>query len=745
MNTFWRGWQGRILLLGTAGLLLQQVSVEYTLLMSNAGFGNDAQGASLVHLHVGLSLAIAMLDRDRRVLLGCSLMLLVGWMLRAWSQDYAGLVYVWGTINAAVIYLWTLLCAYGMGWPRPADDMRVERTDLPRMFAIGLVLYPMGTVLSWALINTTEDWNGQISNAIQLLFAKHFGTAIVAFPLVIAWTERRRTTGPMSGPRLRWGLMLALFLSGSIWMNDAVQAQLAGQAERGVVLMDYRFTLFAALGWCMLHLRPLYAMPLLAIAMFALVFSLSGTAGLGATPLGFLNLVHLAMELSILLVAMLYFHLADRDARDLSARLIEETRRDATTRLPNLNALIHRLMRLPAGKREIACLLLDKTDVLAPGFGLATQTRLMNAVAGGMADLVEPYYIGTGQFALLPLDERTGADAWLRLVARIEQLELDNDDQPIRLLPYLGVAECMPGNRESVDFALLNASYLAHEAKRGNELHPLYASERDPGDHAGERLYEAAEALSCLRSERVVLHFQTIRCLSAASESARVAGEIHGEVLCRLRNAEGVLLMPDRFMRAIEGAGRGVELDLAVLRTLFAWLRKHPQAVARAGRIAVNLTGQSLASASFRSQLYAMLDKSPLPLSRLCFEVIETAAIISPAEASEFLGELRRRGCSIAIDDFGVGMQSFERLKELPVDLIKIDGSFIRNVAQRGKDYALVQASVAVARAFGAMTVAEYVENEETVVCLRELGIDWIQGYLVSKPVPIEDVFAAPG
>ena len=738
MNTFWRGWQGRILLLGTAGLLLQQVPVEYTLLMSSAGFGKDVQGASLVHLHAGLSLAIAMLDRDRRVLLGCSLMLLAGWMLRAWLQDYAGPIYVWGAINAAAVYLWTLLCAHGMGWPQPADDMRVERTDLPRMFVIGLVLYPLGTVLSWALINVTEDWHGQIKNSIQLLFAKQFGTVIVAFPLVIAWAERRRTVEAMSGSRLRWGPLLALFLGGSIWMNDAVQAQLYGQAERGVVLMDYRFTLFAALGWCMLHLRPLYAMPLLSFTMFAMVFSLSDTAELGATPLGFMNLVHLAVELSILLVAMLYFHLTDRDARDFSARLVEETLRDATTRLPNLNALTYRLLRLPPGKREIACLLLDKTDALAPGFGLATQTRLMNAVAGRMADLVEPYYIGTGQFALLPLDERTGADAWLRLVARIEQFEFDNDDQPIRLLPYLGVAEYMPGNRESVDFALLNASYLAHEAKRRNELHPLYASDRDPADHIGERLYEAAEALSCLRSERVVLHFQTIQRLSDAPAD----GGIHGEVLCRLRKAEGALLMPDRFMRAIEGAGRGVELDLAVLRTLFAWLRKHPQAVARAGRIAVNLTGQSLASASFRSQLYAMLDKSPLPLSRLCFEVIETAAIVSPAEASEFLGELRRRGCSIAIDDFGVGMQSFERLKELPVDLIKIDGSFIRNVAQRGKDYALVQASVAVARAFGAMTVAEYVENEETVVCLRELGIDWIQGYLVSKPVPIEDAFA---
>jgi EAL domain-containing protein (putative c-di-GMP-specific phosphodiesterase class I) len=103
---------------------------------------------------------------------------------------------------------------------------------------------------------------------------------------------------------------------------------------------------------------------------------------------------------------------------------------------------------------------------------------------------------------------------------------------------------------------------------------------------------------------------------------------------------------------------------------------------------------------------------------------------------------LRAQGCSIAIDDFGVGMQSFERLKELPLDVIKIDGSFIRNVAQRGKDYALVQASVAVAKAFGAKTVAEFVEDEDTVACLRELDVDWIQGYLIGKPRPLSEALA---
>jgi EAL domain-containing protein (putative c-di-GMP-specific phosphodiesterase class I) len=145
---------------------------------------------------------------------------------------------------------------------------------------------------------------------------------------------------------------------------------------------------------------------------------------------------------------------------------------------------------------------------------------------------------------------------------------------------------------------------------------------------------------------------------------------------------------------------------------------------------------------TFQQRLRSLLADSPLPLSSLCFEITETAAISSTAAASRLLDELRAQGCSIAIDDFGVGMQSFERLKELPLDVIKIDGSFIRNVAQRGKDYALVQASVAVAKAFGAKTVAEFVEDEDTVACLRELDVDWIQGYLIGKPRPLSEALA---
>lgn len=172
---------------------------------------------------------------------------------------------------------------------------------------------------------------------------------------------------------------------------------------------------------------------------------------------------------------------------------------------------------------------------------------------------------------------------------------------------------------------------------------------------------------------------------------------------------------------------------------LFAQLRLAPELAATCASISVNLTGQSLASGSFRLRLLELLEQAPLPLSRLCFEITETVAIFTAEQASLLLDELRARGCRIAIDDFGVGMQSFARLKELPVDIIKIDGSFVRNLTRDTRDYAMVQASVVVARACGAEVVAEYVEDEATADCLRQLGVHWAQGYLYARPMPLQE------
>lgn len=738
----------RILLLGVAGVLLQQVPVPYA-----AQLFGVTEAASLVHLHTGLLLAVAMLERDHLVKAGVFGVVFLGWVARAVLLGYD--IAVWlpiGVVAHVLAWLWMLRCASWMGWPQPQQHMRVRKRDLARFAGIGLLLCPLGLATIGLLVELQVGRSEQLADTAQVLFAKYFGIAILAFPLVMAWCERH-------APRrrdLRWqdvvlpGLLVAALVAG-IFASGHIESSFAGaRAQGGVVLMDYRFALFALLGWCVMHLRTRTSMVLLAVSQFVLVSSLAATATRTGTPAGFLNLTHLAFESGVLLMAMLYFVVFERDGREASTRLVDETLRDTATGLPNLVALRRDATQRPQSRDgEIGFLVLDHADDLIVGFGLDMQSQVMNTVAARLAGISRPYLVGTGQFALLP-EERAGrgeadGDPWADTIAAIETIEVESGGQRFALSPYLGVARCTATDPDATEAALLRASQLAFEARSRNEVHPL----RDEGaasplsDVLRQRLHAANDALACLRNGRVELHFQSIRPLDPAHPVCAEPEVAVGEVLCRLRAADGRLILPDEFLGPVEAVGRNVELDLAVLTALFELLRAHPHALPKIRRLAINLTGQSLASLGFKQQFEALLADSPLPLSALCFEITENAVISAEAHTRSFLDELHERGCRMAIDDFGKGMQSFARLKELPVDIIKIDGAFIRHVAQRGRDYALVEASMSIARAFNAETVAEFVEDQATVDCLRELGVDWMQGYLHAQPRPLAELLAA--
>ncbi|HEU4773447.1 MAG TPA: EAL domain-containing protein [Lysobacter sp.] len=566
----------------------------------------------------------------------------------------------------------------------------------------------------------------------------------------MAWCEVRLS--PSGEPRRKawlWPTLMGLALASGIIVSDRIRVALAPFGNgHTAVLMDYRFALFALLGWCALRLRLRVSMLLLALAMFALVQLLAGTAERNGTALGFLNLTHLAFELAVLLMAMLYFVIFDRDAREFAAQLVEETRRDTATGLPNLAALRHQIQRAGAlpPQGEVGFLLLDHADHLVTGFGLDIQAQVMTTVAAELAGTAQSFVLGMGQFALLPADGTASEDDWERVIDAVDAIEFDSGGYRFGLSPYLGVARRTDAAPESVEAALLLASQQAFEARRRNELRPLYDAD-SPASPSGMRhqLHAATGALADLRSGRMELYFQPIRPLDPAHPDSQAPDHAIGEVLCRLRDAQGRLQEPGAFLGPIDSVGRSVELDLAVVRTLFELLRQHPQALPSIKRMAVNLTGHSLASTSFKRQFDILLADSPLPLSALCFEITENAVLSSTAHTQDFLDDLRQRGCSIAIDDFGTGMQSFARLKELPVDILKIDGSFVRHVTQHGRDYALVEASVSIARAFDFTTVAEFVETQAIADCLRELGVQWMQGYLYAKPQPLVDVLAAAG
>ncbi len=226
----------------------------------------------------------------------------------------------------------------------------------------------------------------------------------------------------------------------------------------------------------------------------------------------------------------------------------------------------------------------------------------------------------------------------------------------------------------------------------------------------------------------------------------RPAEEPHYEVLVRMLDADGKVLPPMAFMPAAERYNLLTSVDRWVITTLVRFLAGEVAAgriasdfesVEAGGFYAVNLSGASMSDNSFPGFLRALLAEHSLPRGLLCFEVTETTAIANLNKAAELMHELKALGCTFALDDFGIGMSSFAYLKYLPVNYLKIDGTFVKDMAADQMDYAIVEAINRIAHILGMRTVAEFVEDEITLEKLMAMGVDFAQGFFIAKPEAI--------
>jgi len=181
-------------------------------------------------------------------------------------------------------------------------------------------------------------------------------------------------------------------------------------------------------------------------------------------------------------------------------------------------------------------------------------------------------------------------------------------------------------------------------------------------------------------------------------------------------------------------------VDRWVVQSVLDWLARQNVPEELDLIVSVNLSGASTADASFQDFLSQAITQAGINPHHLCFEITETSAMQDLAGIANFLNQIRALGCQVALDDFGTGFSSLGYIKQLPVDFIKIDGAFIRDIVESPVDQALVRCVADVATILNTQTVAEFVENDATMEVLRELGIDMAQGYLFAKPRPLSDL-----
>ena len=284
-------------------------------------------------------------------------------------------------------------------------------------------------------------------------------------------------------------------------------------------------------------------------------------------------------------------------------------------------------------------------------------------------------------------------------------------------------------DRMDVEQLLGNADIAMYEAKKkGGASWHLYSEGEGVQEKMQDRLKWKEMINSALVEEGFVVHYQPIQDIGARQVS-------HYEALVRMQRVDGSLIPPGFFMEVAENSGLIREIDRCVIHQVFSKMLGL-FAVGKHYNFSINLSGVSINDPRLLSFIREELSRSPMLPSHVIFEITETAAVSDFSAARMFMEAVKELGCAFALDDFGVGFSSFNYIKQLPVDYVKIDGSFVRTLVDRQDDQVFVRALAEVANGFGKKTVAEFVEDERTLNMLRSFGVDYAQGYYIGKPGP---------
>ncbi|MFN6261747.1 MAG: EAL domain-containing protein [Chromatiaceae bacterium] len=307
------------------------------------------------------------------------------------------------------------------------------------------------------------------------------------------------------------------------------------------------------------------------------------------------------------------------------------------------------------------------------------------------------------------------------------------DAQPYRLMDKVYTLSCsigvtiVDGSQPDAQVYLQQADIALYVAKaKGRNRAHCYSVSDAASDKLRNSLQWAQQLREAIVNDQIVMHFQPIMCV-------RTGAIAYYEALVRL-NLNGNIVYPGEFIQALEQVEDINLLDHQVIGKTIEMMSRH--AVLK--KVAINLSAQAFRDERLVPWIEQTLLKYQVEPSRVVFELTETASLNNIAGTCAMFNQLNRLGCEFSIDDFGTGFSTFSYIKQLPASSIKIDGSFVKNMHQDTMDFVLVKAMAEIAHALGRKSVAEFVENEQILTLLQQLGVDYAQGYHISKPMPIE-------
>ncbi len=430
---------------------------------------------------------------------------------------------------------------------------------------------------------------------------------------------------------------------------------------------------------------------------------------------------------------------------DLSDKLTHQSRHDALTGLRNRQAFerdirsFHESVGHQGGEHALCHLDLDHFHVVndtcghVAGDELLRRTASLLALQCRTADILGR--LSSDEFGLLLVDcplEKASAIA-RRIGDALRAMPFEWEGNLVEVSACIGIVPVTQAHQGVA--ALLSAAETACHVAKDRGRNVLHVS--GPSDPEMTSRLNETQWLGRIQRALHEDHFRLFHQLIVPVGNSTEQGD-HYELLIRMQDERGKLIPPGAFLPAAEHYYLSPELDRWVIRKAVEWLNAHPRPRERLALCSINLSGHSLGSREMLDFIRLTVGRSSIPPQKICFEVTETAAIAQLQSATRFIRDLRAEGFRFALDDFGSGLSSFAYLKNLPVDFLKIDGMFVKQIDVDEVDRAMVKSISEVARVLGKRTIAEFVENAESLRYLEALQVDYAQGYYLARPQPID-------
>jgi len=317
------------------------------------------------------------------------------------------------------------------------------------------------------------------------------------------------------------------------------------------------------------------------------------------------------------------------------------------------------------------------------------------------------------------------------VIQAVSSLPFRFEGKNLRITTSVGIAN-FPEHGFITDDLVAKADTAMYAAKkRGKNTARTFEQVMFDSGEMSQHLTWNERIITALDNDKFVLHYQEVRSLKTGTVS-------HYELLIRMQDDEhpDKLIMPNNFIPMAEKSGKILLIDQWVVAKTIDILAANENIPS----LALNISGRSLDEPALAHQISSYLNKKQVDPKRLIVELTETAAVSDLADAQRFIEQMHRIGCRVYLDDFGAGFSTFSYLKHINADALKFDGQFIVNLSNDHENQIFVRSMVIIAKGLGKKTVAEFVEDADTMALLKEMGVDMVQGYYVHKPSATIDV-----